>query len=485
MKREIFASWVLAFAAVAGTNASAQDAGGVKVEQSVTLTVEQAVDYALKNSRTLKSADIDLEMKERAAKYGWNVFLPTVQVSGTMSRSTEYSPSNAAMSQLGATLQNMATFMQTGTMGTATGKTDFADEEDRWSTVGNVSIGWNFNLAMIKQIQVSKASYESGKISLQQTMNEQVLSIKKLFYALLLQQESLKIQQATLENSRQRMVQAQTNYRNGAIPELSLLQTQVDYENKKPDVDTAEQNLNNQLDTFVFLIGMPVGTKLTLEGEIEPNYIEADADKLIEHYGTNSLDIQSLQKNVDTLRDNLGAIELSTWTPSLAINYSWQPAYIGEDGAFHFFKDIGKDDKWYDSGALSFTLAWNLTNALPWSSNRQQAKDIKANLAKLEISLDTLKENQKIAVRKAVDTLNQARAQIDAMERNVQLAQRAYDMTYRAYRNGTTELLDLRDSEQSLNQAKLGLVNQKYNYMSALLDLENTLNADLTSGGDK
>ena len=131
---------------------------------------------------------------------------------------------------------------------------------------------------------------------------------------------------------------------------------------------------------------------------------------------------------------------------------------------------------------MSFTLAWNLTNALPWSSNQQKAKDLKQNLLKLEISLDMLKENQKVAVRKAVDTLNQAKAQIEAMERNVGLAQRAYDMTYRAYRNGTTELLDLRDSEQSLNQAKLGLVNQKYNYMTALLDLENTLNADLTSG---
>ena len=71
------------------------------------------------------------------------------------------------------------------------------------------------------------------------------------------------------------------------------------------------------------------------------------------------------------------------------------------------------------------------------------------------------------------------------MQRSVQLAQRAYDMTYRAYRNGTTELLDLRDAEESLNKAKLGLVNQKFNYMTALLDLENTLNADLSSEGDK
>ena len=247
-------------------------------------------------------------------------------------------------------------------------------------------------------------------------------------------------------------------------------------------MDTAEQNLNNSIDTLVFLIGMPVGTKVSLEGEIDPKYIEADADKLIEQYGHNSLEIQSLENNVEALKENMGAIDLSTWTPALAINYAWQPAYIGPDGAFHFFKGIGKDEQWYDSGSLSFTLAWNLTNALPWSSNQQKAKDLKQNLLKLEISLDMLKENQKVAVRKAVDTLNQAKAQIEAMERNVGLAQRAYDMTYRAYRNGTTELLDLRDSEQSLNQAKLGLVNQKYNYMTALLDLENTLNADLTSG---
>ena len=148
--------------------------------------------------------------------------------------------------------------------------------------------------------------------------------------------------------------------------------------------------------------------------------------------------------------------------------------------AFGFPGSIGSDEKWYNSGSLSVTLAWNLTNMLPWSSNRQKVKDYKQQLAQLELSLQTLKENQKVEVRKAVDTLNQAREQIDAMERNVKVAQRAYDMTVRSYRNGTTERLDLRDTESSLDQAKLGLVNQKFQYISALMDLENTLNTTLT-----
>ena len=45
-----------------------------KEQTPITLTIEKAVDYANKNSRSLKVAKIDLEMSERASKYAWNVF---------------------------------------------------------------------------------------------------------------------------------------------------------------------------------------------------------------------------------------------------------------------------------------------------------------------------------------------------------------------------------------------------------------------------
>ena len=438
------------------------------------LTLEQALEYATTNNRTLKSADIDLEIKERASKYSWNVFLPKVQVAGTMSRATEYSPSSAAMAQLGATISTLL-----GAPASEV-KTDFEKEEDRWSTVGSVSVGWTFSAAYIGQIKSAKAAFETGKISYEQSQKSTLLNIKKLFYGLLIQQENLKIQKATLENARQRMVQAETSYKNGAIPELSLLQTQVNYQNTKPEVESAEQTLMQNLDMFAFLLGMPVGTRIELDGTIEPKYIDANVKNLIENYGDNDLNIKSLKSNIESVKIGVSALNLSVWTPALSVNYAWQPAYIGDEGAFHFWGDIGKDDKWYDSGSLSLTLAWNLTNMLPWSSTQQQIKDYNQQLRQLEISLETLKENQKVEVRKAVDTLNLAKSQIEAMGRNVTLAQRAYDSTYRQYRNGQTELLNLRDAENSLNQAKLGLLNQKYQYVSALLDLENTLNTTLS-----
>ncbi len=459
---------LLSFAAASGFAQTENPASPAEAKtETVKLTLDDAVNYALKNSRALKSSDIDLEIKERASKYSWNVFLPSVQATGTMSRKNEYSPSTAAIIQSAVS------------GGTIAVPTDFEDEESRWSVVGGVSVGLNLSLAYIQQIRASKASYEAGLITWEQNSNETIVNIKKLFYGILVQQENLKIQKTSLENARQRYFQADTNFKNGLVPKIQMLQAQVSYENTKPTVEDAERSFSQQLDTFAFLLGMPVGTDIELEGSIEPSYIKADAGELLAKYGPESLDIKSMQKNIDMMKLQLSALNLASYTPALALNYAWQPVYT--DKAFGFMGDIGSDDKWFDNGTFSLTLAWNLTNMLPFSANRQQAADLKANIAKLEITMETLKENQKMQVKKAVDTLNAAKEQIDSMGRTVIVAQEAYDMSARSYRNGTTELLDLRDAESSLNQAKLGLLSKKMAYISALMDLETILNTKLTN----
>ncbi|MBQ5569678.1 MAG: TolC family protein, partial [Treponema sp.] len=134
---------------------------------------------------------------------------------------------------------------------------------------------------------------------------------------------------------------------------------------------------------------------------------------------------------------------------------------------------------WVDNGSFSVTLAWKISDMLPWSKNRQQAKDLKANIQKLELSLQDVRENQRMKIQEAVDNLKMCREQIQSMQRNVTLAQRSYNMSATAYMNGTRELLDLRDAENQLNQAKLGLANQKFNYISSLLDLETLLGIEL------
>lgn len=449
--------------------------------QKVTLTVQEAVDFALENSRTLKTADIDLEIKARAGKNAWNVLLPDVTATGTLNRSKDSLYGNYLS---GAWQQaNMGSnHVPVEAVEPRLGLED--NESSHWTGCISLSVDWNLSLAYIYQIRSSKANYEIGKITYDQSIQDLKVNVQKLFYGLLLQQESLGIQEASLENARKRAIQAETNYRNGLVPELSMLQAQVTYENLRPDVEKAQRELRQQFDTFAFLLGLPVGTELTLSGTIEPVFVEADVDSLIAKYGENSLDLQSLDKNLDVLKMNLTALNLSTYTPFLKLGYAWTPTLGGYALDGSNWSDFPNDGYWKDQGSFSITVGWNLTNLLPFSANRQQAKDLQANISKLEINRENLLENQKMQVREAVDKLTEARQQIDAMGRNISLAQRSYDMTVRSYNNGRTELLDVRDAENQLEQAKLGLANQKFNYISALLDLESILNTNLISAGE-
>lgn len=434
-------------------SAVTENSGKTAEESVVRLTIEQAVDYARENSKTLQSSAIDLEIKKRASSYSWNQFMPSVQVTGTMSRKNEVTPMSISIPGYLMPPQPDPT------------------EADHWTAVGGVSVSWNFSAAMIESIRLAKRDYEAGLISWDQTLRQTELQIEKLFYGLLLQEESLKIQQDSLENARFRMDQARINYLNGLIPELSYIQAQVSYQNMKPSVMKQEQLLKQQLDMFGFLIGLPAGTKIELEGAIEPPRIELVAQDLVDISMENNPDILLLNKNLEILKLTHSMQNLQTYIPSLSLSWGFQPVV----------SDIQENwiDNYTDGGSFSATLVWNLTNMLPFSANQQKAKDTKDNIRKMELSLETLKENTALNIRTQIDNLNQAWANIEAASGNITLAQKSYDMNVTSYQNGTRELLDVKDAESQLNQAKLGLINSKYEYLTGLLDLEYSLNIDL------
>ena len=448
-------------------------------KEKVVLTVDDAVAYALENNKSLKSAAIDLEMKKRANMYSWNTFLPSLGVSATASRTTENSTYDTIRStiiseaRLGA-LEKGGSF-PSSKYDLAVSEAGFSDEEKlHWAVIApNISAQWNFNLAMIESIRAAKASYEAGEISWEQTSKEMEVNVKKMFYGLLLQEESLNIQRDKLNNAKARYEQASINYKNGLVPELSVLNSQVNYENQKPEVLSAEQSFKQQKDMFVFLLGLPFGTDIELKGTVDSKFVEVNADELVSKYLENNDEVRSLKKNIELLNISLNASRFSTFTPSLSVNYGFQPiVYAG--GEWNSLGDAT------DNGSLSFTLVYsNLLDMLPFSANMQKMKDTKQQIAQAELGLEQLVQNTEIEIHTLVDNLYKCQANIEAMMRNVELARKAYNSTLRAYNNGTQELLEVRDSENSLNQARLGLMNEKFNYISALLDLESKLNLNL------
>lgn len=474
-------SKIIRFLAVFITFAScgfafAQESDSNKNKELV-LTVDDAVSYALKNNQSLKSAAIDLEIKKRANSNSWNTFLPTVGVSGTAARTTDI---DSTLQSANGSLQMMNLIKgihrdNLPAMGIDTTPSSLYEDEEKlhWAVVGNVGVSWAFNLAMVSQIQIAKKQYESGLISYDTSCTKMEMNIRKLFYGLLIQQENLKINKDSLANAKARYEQAEINYRNGLTPELQVLNSQVTYENKKPDVLKAENQLSQSFDTFAFLLGLPYGTKIQLKGDINPEDITVDASELVKDYIASSNEILSMKKTIEIARLGLNAKKLSIYTPSLAVNYSYNPIFYSF-GEWKSGSDIS------DNGSLSLTVAFSdVLSWLPWSSASQGIKDLKQQIVQAELGYEQLVNNAEVEIHKLVDNLEVAKVNIQSMEANVALAQKAYSSTLRAFNNGTQEWLSVRESDASLQQARLGLMNEKFNYISAVLDLEEKLNTKL------
>ena len=202
-----------------------------QVNEKLVLTVEESVKLALENNKTLKSSAIDLEIQKRASDYSWNSLLPGLQLSGSLARSNNKdSVISNIESSLNSTkplafLGGVSSIYNPGTTAEDALKNGFtkmsevpsassvindtygSEEAAMWHPVGNLSISWAFNAALIEQISLSKKQYEAGKISYEQSVKEMETNIRKLFYGILLQQENLNIQKDSLNNAKARYEQ--------------------------------------------------------------------------------------------------------------------------------------------------------------------------------------------------------------------------------------------------------------------------------------
>lgn len=421
-----------------------------------TVTIEEAVSLAMENNIQLSSSAIDVRMKQRDMNYAWNVFLPSVQATGTLSRRN--------LSEITA---------QTGNPLMPTITTKFSEKE-LWGASGGLNISLNLNLALFEGLKATRQGYEAGKIGLQQAQAQTEKNVRKAFYGILLQEGSLSLAKDKFTVSEERLKQTRTNFSNGLVPELAYLQTQLALETQKPAIMEAELNLEQQKNTFAFLLGLPAGTQIKLNGTIEPKITAFDPKELVEKNLANRLDIALLQKNIEMMGTQIRATTLQRYTPSISLNQSYQPRLSAIDA------DWSNKDNWTDStGAFSLTLAFNLTNILPISASGQSLANTKDALKKLERTMQSASYSAELEIRNLVKKLEKSKASLAAMELSVSIAEKAYGLTEQGYRSGTIEFLDLKDAENSLLQARLASISEKFNYTSTMLDLEAALNTKL------
>ena len=186
--------------------------------------------------------------------------------------------------------------------------------------------------------------------------------------------------------------------------------------------------------------------------------------------------VKKIKANIEQQKNSLLSTRFSAYGPTLSASYSY-----GKRGN-NLTKDF--DSLSTTGNSISLGLSIPLDGYIPWSNGSQSIANQKAALKDLELQLENEKTTAELNLQNSIKNIKQKQSQMELLDRNVEIAQKAYDMTLTAYSHGSRDLLTLQNSADSLLKAKTDRESQLYNLICAVLDLENTLGIPFGSLGE-
>jgi outer membrane protein TolC len=405
-----------------------------------TVDVETAVGLALRNNLSLRAEQIDMNTLKRAKTTSWNAFLPSISVGVGLNRSGE----------------------------------DEKTMSSPWDMSASVRASLPLSAASKYHIESSNLSYEAFEISLEDVEKQLVRDVKKAFYTLIVLREEINLIEDNIETAQKRYERAKTSYEKGLIPELDMLSAQVTLENLKPDLEEAILSYETAELQFKQSLGLTRGTKITVEGSIEQESIPLDTERLIQEHLPDRLDVQSTEKNIQVLENQKKLARAEEYTPVLSLSYSYTS---GLNDPFH--SDLGSAESWSGRSTVGLSLSLPLDGLIPGSSSRVKVAEIDDSIEKAHIEHTQTQQLGRIEIEMLVLKLEKSMRTIAVLEKNVALAQKSYDLTEKEYNAGIVDLLEVEDANDVLQEAMMNIIEERYNYLSSLFDLEYSLNTIL------
>jgi len=227
------------------------------------------------------------------------------------------------------------------------------------------------------------------------------------------------------------------------------------------------------------LLGLPHDTPLELTPiTLGVSLIPWDAADLISRAAGGRPDIQELQAGIMALQSQRRALRLQQYTPFLRLGWT-------VSSMFGMMNDPLRDswferDNWnrigHDAGgALSITLGMNFNSLLPFTREGQQIRDMDAVLQMQNIRLaQTIRETE-LELFTMINSLERIRAAVEAQQATVYLAEESWRLTEEAFRTGLQDFQAVQNAALALDQARLWLLSEQFNYLNYLIDLEYAL----------
>ncbi|MFT6748881.1 MAG: outer membrane protein [Flavobacterium sp.] len=411
---------------------------GVFAQEIKTLTLKDAVSYALKNKAEAKKARLKVENGEYEIKEIRSRALPQIAANGSVT----YNPI------IQTTVIDGAGFGAPGTsIQAAFGQ--------KWISSAGVSLSQAlYDQSVFVGLKAAKSTREFYQINAQLTEEQVIERVAKAYYQVYVTRQNLNVLDNNLKNTNKVKSIIKGQFKNGLAKKIDLDRTSVRISN----IETQRQQTLNaialQENALKFYMGMPIETAIVIpetEFEITPAALSEIPTT------TNRTEYLLLKKNEQLLQYQKKSVQAGFY-PTLSLTASYN--YIGQGPEFPWFKKPSDKVYWSDFSAIGLALRIPIFSGFGTQAKVQQAENklqvIKVDLEEAKLSLDLEFVN-------AITQIENSIISITNQNENTKLAQEVLDNTNNNYMQGLASLTDLLDAETEL-------VIAQNNYTTALLD---------------
>ena len=424
---------------MAATKSQKPTAGGDTVSATLSLSLAEAQDYAVRQNRSLKNASLAVQEAYAARWQTIASMLP--QVDGSYSYSN-YCGYSATLAMGGAEMKiNMP---NVGALG--------------------VTASMGLNGQAIVGVLLNNIAIDMKKIALEQSESQLRGSVMETYVSVLALQSISALLDSSLVNIQGLETITQYAVEAGAAEQTAADQIRVRVNTMKNSINAQKRSIELATNSLKVLLDVPVETELTLTDSIEAVLSpESVISLLAENFAIeNNLNYQLLQKQVDLAEKN---VHMAGWAygPTLSVGYNYT------------------DQQYYGEGGMRMTPpnVVQVSVRMPlWSSGKRAAGVVEKKIA-LEEARNTLSEttdNLAIQYRQLCYNLTNAYETYLNEKDNIEVAQRVFTSATNKYKYGASSNMELTNASNDLINAESTYVQSILSLVNAQVELDTFLN---------
>ena len=321
-------------------------------QNTLTLTLDKALEIALDENPTIKVAAEEIALKKVASKEAWQSLLPEASLNGSLDHTIK-----------AAELKLNDMSFKMGQDGTNT---------------ANAGLSINLPLfapAVYRAMSMTKTDIELAVEKSRASELDLINQVTKAYYQLMLAQDSYEVLQGSYKLAEDNFNVVNAKYQQGAVSEFDKISAEVQMRSIKPNVISAANAVTLAKLQLKVLMGITADVDIKTDDNLT-NYESMlfanqlkEEDMSLENNTTMKqfeLNMKLLEKNVKSLKTN--------FMPTLSMSFSYQYQSLYNPN-INFF-----DYTWSNSSSLMFNLSIPLYRA----SNFTKVKSARIQMRQLD-----------------------------------------------------------------------------------------------------